>query len=212
MADFCYPTLGGMILKAALTGDLPYRDEIEKARLFDDGSDPFFISESWQIRDDFVRTHSFAIPCQEAISAIIGGGSAPILEVGAGTGLWAKFIADYGGRVVATDPTIAGNLSPYSQRVGRYYPVETLQADEAVKAYPDHDLLSVWPCLYADWIVEAARVLKPGRRIILVGELHGASNNPALVEFLTERCDLQRQLSIPTFDMLHDCLYIWRVR
>lgn len=52
-------------------------------------------------RYSWIKITSFAIPCQEAIEAI--GRAERVLEIGAGTGFWARLLANRGVDVVATD-------------------------------------------------------------------------------------------------------------
>ena len=60
-------------------------------------------------RNRYSRRFGYAIPCQEAVDAIIG--LDPFLEVGAGNGFWSYWLRVYGCNVVASDP----GLEAYSR-------------------------------------------------------------------------------------------------
>lgn len=120
---------------------------------------------SWFVRGPFTFFYSFALPSRETLQAITEH-TTRIVEVGAGSGFWASQLAMAGADVVATDIYEPGE---YAVRTP-WHPVERLDAVEATRQHPDRDVLMVWPPQGADWPLEIARNLAPGRLIIFIGE------------------------------------------
>lgn len=156
-------------------------------------------------RDALINACTFAIPCREAVDAIASGG--PVLECGAGTGFWAALIRRHGGDVVATDD-FSGH---YGQPFGRYHPVESATAEEAVQRHQDRHLLMVWPTLGSDWAFKAAKALAPGRMLYLIGEGGGGCvGDDSLFEYLEQNFEEVGDIAIPQWPGIHDRVSIFR--
>lgn len=160
------------------------------------------LSKQWLVRDRFVREYSFAIPCEEAVS-LIARRSPEIIELGAGTGFWAHLLAMAGVSIVATD-------SEPRQAFDVAY--EGLDAVDAVKAYPDRDVLCVWPSLGESWATRAAQAMAPGRTLYYVGEWCGCTADESFHEYLEDAFDEVMLVAIPVFVGVHDNLMIYRKR
>jgi hypothetical protein len=98
-----------------------------------------------------------ALPSAEATDYLRRHLRAPLLAVAAGIGFWAHCLHQvYGIETLATD-LHAPEDNPRFRRPG-WYPVQPMDALEALRRYPDHDLLGVClpPGLSLQQIYEAA--------------------------------------------------------
>jgi hypothetical protein len=165
------------------------------------------------VRDAFTRDYAFAIPCREAVEAFRR--SKAVLELGCGTGFWARVLAAAGIDVIATDHEGAAEISNHLQRVGGLAPkFEPMAASEAVARYPDRDVLLCWPYFTgpSEWDFEAVSRLAPGRLIYYIGEGRGGiTGTPRLHAFLGEGCRIIDQVEIPQFHGIRDGLTIYEV-
>lgn len=159
-----------------------------------------------EVRNWFIDRYSFAIPCREAIDAIASHG--PVLEVGAGSGLWAGILSRHVD-VVATD--LVTDVNQYRQQVGRWFPVQTMSAAEAVAAHPDRTVLMVWPSYSDRWAYDAARAMRPGSVLCYVGEgSYGCTGDDLFHRLRARRFDELDGVGIPQFTGLNDYLGIFR--
>src|ERR671925_199912 len=98
-----------------------------------------------------------------------------VVQIGAGTGYWARLLRDRGVDVVAFDiapPPSPDN--PWFAGVTPWYPVR--HGDEsAVDRFPERTLLLVWPTRAEDWGAAAVErfATAGGERLAFVGEAHG---------------------------------------
>jgi hypothetical protein len=98
-----------------------------------------------------------ALPSAEALDYVRGHLQAPLLIVAAGTGFWAHCLQQvHGIATIATD-LFAPEHNPRFHRPG-WYPVQTMDAVEALRRYPDHDVLGIClpPSLSLQQVYEAA--------------------------------------------------------
>lgn len=168
------------------------------------------ITEQMTLRRVFVEQLSFAIPCREVLDAIAAR-SRSIVEVGAGTGFWAKTIK--GNTDVDIIATNRGGSHGYKHENGRLFPVEPLSADDAVCQYPDRDVLMIWPSYTEGWAYRAANAMQPGRTLFYIGEDHGGCcANDAFFELLDESFEFLAHVPMPQFMGIHDELFIYRKR
>jgi len=128
---------------------------------------------SHENRQKYVREYSWSVPCEEALDAIIkfaDGGT--ILEIGSGTGLWAKLLQERGAKIIATD--IADNTHGHEKR---YCDIENIEAFSAIEKYNDCDVIMYsWPsygafwtgCSLATWIGKYFK-----NKLIYIGESYG---------------------------------------
>lgn len=94
-----------------------------------DGKDAIHVE--WQ---DLHKSHAYVCPDKPLLEELVSLG--PIVEIGAGTGYWARLISDMGGDVVAIDVR-ASKSSPWCA---------IIQGDERLlDQYPDRTLLMVRP-------------------------------------------------------------------
>lgn len=98
-----------------------------------------------------------ALPSAEALDYLSRHLRAPLLTVAAGIGFWAHCLHEVKGiETLATD-LFAPEQNPRFRRRG-WYPVQPMDACDALRRYPDHDLLGVClpPGLSLQQVYEAA--------------------------------------------------------
>lgn len=138
-------------------------------------------------------TFSFALPCDRALDAIARHcGPEGLVEIGAGTGLWAALLRRRGLAVHAYDQT---------ESASRFGPV-SLGGPESVPHHPGASLLLCWPPL-EDFdggtnmmAVDALRLLSGPGALLYVGEWRGATG---LVSQLSDRTVGAGMMSGPRF-------------
>jgi hypothetical protein len=89
-------------------------------------------------------TYAWAIPSEEALDLIAQHG--PIVEIGAGTGYWARLLAGRGVDIICYDmyPPIVDELNGWHDKAGLFYPVNG-GGPEIAAEHPDRTLLLCWP-------------------------------------------------------------------
>lgn len=153
-----------------------------------------------QQRQQVISRIGFGIPCHEAIAACVG---TPLIEAGAGSGFWSALIAHYGGDVIACDTGQGAGRGTF--KIGRYFDVQQMSAEDMIQQNPDRDLLMVWPTLNGEWATAAARMLTPGRRLYLVSEgLGGCVGAASLFRLLETGFEFDRRIDIPRWPYMHD--------
>lgn len=100
------------------------------------------------VRSPACQLYSWAIPDQEAVDFLAGLG--PIVEIGAGTGYWARCITEAGGDVIAYD-LCGGEMGTDVQenhwhRDDSWHWFDVQEGGpEVAAAHPDRALLLCWP-------------------------------------------------------------------
>jgi hypothetical protein len=130
---------------------------------------------SSQARADAVQRYAFATPTDEAVQAIKQAATSGVVELGAGTGYWARLLHDAGVDVMAFD------LHPPPFLKNEFFPAATpwfpvMPGDErAVARFPNRLLLLVWPTQDETWPATALRVFHGagGDQVAVVGEGSG---------------------------------------
>ena len=151
-----------------------------------DGRDP-------AAREDLVRRYSFAIPDEHALERARDASPHGILEIGAGTGYWAKMLSNVGVEVVAVDPEPApSDKSIWFAGIAPWAPVEVGDHTSAAR-YGDRTLLLVWPTHDETWGSDAvsAYAAAGGTCVVYVGEPPGGRTGDAVLHALLgglDRC------------------------
>lgn len=118
---------------------------------------------------------AFARPTSAALQAIASASPEGVVEIGAGTGYWARCLHDRGVDVVAFDVAPPPSVdNPWFAGLTPWYPVQV--GDEtAVDPYPRRTLLLVWPTRNEDWGADVARRFATvgGACLAFVGEPAG---------------------------------------
>ena len=123
------------------------------------------------VRARAIARYALAVPTEDALAAIATHAPHGVVEVGAGTGYWARLLAERGISVVAFD--VAPPPDPNNQFFAGAEPWYSVESgDERVAAaHADRTLLLVWPTRES-WPTEALRLYAAagGERVAYVGE------------------------------------------
>ncbi|MDQ6879096.1 MAG: class I SAM-dependent methyltransferase [Candidatus Dormibacteraeota bacterium] len=142
-----------------------------------------------QIRDYLSRKYAFGVPGNSALDCLAQYG--PLVEIGAGTGYWARCLRERGVDIVAYDvmgdswrswfrPSILAETRhggtravvarPHPQRVEPVLWTEVLEGGpEVLRCHPARTLLLCWPDPWSGFD-EASLLAYPGERVAVVGE------------------------------------------
>jgi hypothetical protein len=181
-------------------------------------------------RDQFIREFGFAVPTREALDRICA--FSPLLEIGAGSGAWARLLALRGADIIATDLNVESFATYRGERWERwvwektYHPVLPLAGKTAVRRWPERNVFCCWPSLGQTWLRQAARAMLPGRALLVVREDATADERTwnyverhfkPVVNYLEEirAGDLEighwvdNTVELPNWHFLHDQLEVW---
>jgi hypothetical protein len=162
----------------------------------------------FEVREEFIKRYGFAILTREAIEAIRPYG--PLLEIGAGSGYWAYELTNYGIDVIATDNLTEnfgwfreGKTTKQERWKKHYIEIEKLEAVDAVRKYPNRNLLIVWPSYGGSWAADALEVFT-GQVVVYMGEWGDACAEDRFFDLLDQRFSDQVWIRMPHFWGLHD--------
>lgn len=200
-----------------MSGWNPYLDELRNEWDFEDvgmsSMNGFSMlrwdGDEYQGRFDLIHRYAFAIPDDRALDVIAS--YAPIVEIGAGNGYWARCLRERGVDVIAYDSF----GEEYSRHfAGRHMWTDVLVGTHRdVRRHPDRTLLLVWPSLNERWAEHAVRTHRAhgGRHVIYVGEGHGGCTAD---DSFHRRLDRQYvdvgEVDIPVWFGIHDRLTVHR--
>lgn len=157
--------------------------------------------DSFKLRDECMKKYAWAIPTELIIKTIAF--CSPIIEIGAGTGYWAKLIAERGAEVVAFDDC----SSHYTEKdYGTHYKVEW-GSDKMIRHYPNHTLFLCWPPM-TDMALECAQQYK-GDTILYVGEYKACNANDAFFDYMSKNFEVRATMNMPQWGGLHDDFTIY---
>jgi hypothetical protein len=155
-------------------------------------------------RKAFVAAFAWAVPTKHAIeriAAFVAGRK--LLEVCAGAGLWARLLSGRGVDVVATDG------APIA--AAAHFPVETLEAREAVECYADQQALMLcWPPFKDECGFRALEAFK-GDCLIYAGDTR-FTGEARLHDLIETSWELEEQIALPTWPGISDSLYLYKRR
>lgn len=155
-------------------------------------------------RNDFVTDFSFTIPYYEIVQKVAS--YSPIVEIGAGSGYWARCLTEAGADVLAYDSFPPGEHSPWEWQKGNpwfddsWYGI--IKGDESAAAdHPERTLFMAWPMPQSPMAYNAliSYMNSGGRTLIYIGDPHPASSGDEHFYKL-----LYKQREIETLD-----LYSW---
>jgi hypothetical protein len=175
-------------------------------------------------RDQFIREFGFGVPTREALDRICA--FSPLLEIGAGSGAWARLLAMRGADIIATDPHVESFVHVVVKGVERWtwekmhHPVLPLAGKTAVRRWRTRNVFCCWPSLSQTWLRQAARAMLPGRALIVVREDATADQRTwgyvehhfkPVGESRThgEEQWIDNSLELPNWGYLHDHLEVW---
>lgn len=161
-------------------------------------------------RKTLVQEFAWAIPSNNAIEKIKSY-SQKIIEIGAGSGYWAKLLADEGVDVIAFDDrSFTGdrdNIWLY-EKTALHYPVG-VGSVEMIAANPDRDLLLCWPDYDSDFAFQALKEFKSGI-FFYIGEDEGGCTGCDEFHEELKKLELLEVIGIPNWHGIRDALYIYR--
>jgi hypothetical protein len=164
---------------------------------------------NYRTREKFINRYGFAVLYRAAIEAMRP--YAPLLEIGAGSGYWTYELRKYGVDCIATD-TMDGQYGFFEENgevtsrrwTHHYTHIEILNSVEAVRKYPNRNILTVWPDYGAPWAADALDIFT-GQVVIYMGEGHGnATADDRFHELLDERFGDQGAIPMPHFEYSYD--------
>lgn len=130
------------------------------------------IGRQHPLRQQLVRRYAYGIPTEESLDAIAAVSPAGVVELGAGTGYWARLLHDRGVDVVAYDcwPPSTGSNQFVDDMVS-WFPVQAGDEHE-LAAHAERTLLLVWPTWNEAWPGEAVATFHQagGTTLVFVGE------------------------------------------
>ena len=169
------------------------------------GVDPIWWAERSLTQEDrrrsFIARYTWSVPTREAISAIAGFvAQRTVVEVCAGSGLWAWLLGSAGVKVYATDGSpVAG---------ATYVDVEMVEAEHAVGAHLEAGaLLLCWPPMRDSCAVRALRAFA-GDQLIYAGDVRFTAD-AAFHELLRREWLLRRRLLLPSWPGLDDAVSLY---
>jgi hypothetical protein len=135
------------------------------------------------VRQRLVRRYAYGIPTDEVLDAIAAASPGGVVELGAGTGYWARLLHDRSVDVVAFDvaPSADGH-NLFVDDAEAWFPVRRGDAD-TVAAHAHRTLLLVWPTWNETWAGDAAADFHAvgGEWLVYVGEGPGGlTGDPTL--------------------------------
>jgi hypothetical protein len=164
--------------------------------------------DAYRVRSKGVSEFAFSVPTDEAIDAIVR--VAPrIVELGAGTGYWAKLLWEAGADVIAYDNSEDEKNGYCEQKIGRWFQVQFGDVQDLAK-HADRALLLGWPPYSAPTACDALE-LWSGDVLIYVGEYAGGCTaNDAFFAQIDAQFDTVEDIAIPQWDGIHDYVGIYR--
>lgn len=132
-------------------------------------------------RNDFVTEYCFTIPYYDVLAKVAS--CSPIVEIGAGSGYWARCLSKMGADVVAYDSLPPGEQTPGEwDRCNPWFDdswYNIIEGDESAAAdHPDRALFMAWPVPMNPMAYNALSCYKKagGKTIIYIGDPHPASS------------------------------------
>ena len=124
------------------------------------------------VRQWLVRRYAYGIPNDDALELIAAVSPRGVVELGAGTGYWARLLHDRGVDVVAYDRWPPGSgANRFVDDDMQWFPVQ-VGDERTVARHADRTLLLVWPTWNETWPADAVAVFHAagGASLVFVGE------------------------------------------
>ncbi|WP_051899358.1 hypothetical protein [Sciscionella sediminilitoris] len=156
------------------------------------------------------RHYAWAIPNDEALTAINSHAPHGLVELGAGNGYWASLLRERDVDVLAYDPAPPG--TPSDSHDGHAWSEVLTGNHTAIDHHGDRTLLLVWPSYDKPWAAEAVQRYT-GNTVCYVGEPAGGCTGDArLHELLGDqsRFTVIDTVPIPQWFGFNDTLHIYQ--
>ena len=160
---------------------------------------------------DYATAHwAWAVLDDNAVRTLVE--HSPIVEIGAGTGYWARLAAEAGADIVAYDsrPPVAGRkkVVAWAIETGTCFPVRR-GGPGMVRFHQDRTLFLCWPPHSHDMAFDSLRQYM-GSTLIYVGENGGCTANDRFHEMLDRDWEFAKVVAIPQWHGLHDRMFIFK--
>lgn len=150
------------------------------------------------VKEAAVSKYAWAVPNDHAIQALVL--HSPIVEIGAGTGYWARMVSIAGGYIVAYDKKV---------RKPAYFDVQ-LGGPEKILLHQDQTLFLCWPP-YATSLAADCLKVYTGKTVIYVGEGDGGcTGDDAFHTALEREWEEVVRIFIPQWVGIHDRMYVYK--
>ena len=154
----------------------------------------------FEARTNLVSRFAWAIPNDAAIRAIAR--YSPIVEMGAGTGYWARCLTEAGAEVTCYDQSPGQNDQAWHPVMAGQPPVLVNHREAA--------LLLCWPPYNSSMAYQAVK-FHGGRILCYVGEgPGGCTGDEAFHEYVGNHYEEVESIAIPQYDGLRDALFIYQ--
>lgn len=162
----------------------------------------------FQARNDLVSKYAWAIPSEEALSAIVA--FSPLIEIGAGTGYWASLLHMLGADVLCFDTSPPETTSNHWHKGATHWHPVNVGGPEVISKYPERTLFLCWPPYDDDMAIDCLRAYV-GDAVVYIGEgAGGCTGNDAFHDTLSRGFQEEVTVDIPQYHGIHDCLTIYR--
>jgi hypothetical protein len=154
--------------------------------------------------------YSEAIPNLDALNALLDLG--PLLEIGSGTGYWARLLRDLGSDVIASD-VADSDLRRWSTRTATPW-TEMVTSDHRIALqYPTRTLFVCWPPRPNGFVPELLNIA-PQTLLALItdGPSSLGTHVDPLYTLLARDWHLLRRVATPTWPYRTDGLMLWQRR
>ena len=157
------------------------------------------------IRHELVVKYSWAIPNEEAINVITK--YSPVVEIGCGTGYWARLLVENGCEITPVDKYIKNN--PYEHEIKWTHILEG-DEDELTETPSDTNLFLCWPPYDEPIAYNCLKKFK-GKYLIYVGENRGGCTaTDDFFDELESNWEKIETVCIPRWAGIHDTLKVYK--
>jgi len=177
-----------------------------------------YLKPMWlSAREAYIRWFWYSIPCLEAVDALRRHfAGSRVVDAGAGTGYWSSIMRRFvpGITVVPCDNRngkfnrkfAKGTTSSFGFRAVRVKKIDALRMITSSK-----NVFMSWPVYDCDFGYRVARRISQGRLLILISEGRGGCcGNDKLFDYLETAYVKIDEVTIPTFEGIHDCMDVFR--
>ena len=156
-------------------------------------------------RVNYIRNFGFSIPCVEALDELAK--LEPLLEVGAGTGMWSLLLKRRGVDVWSTDKNVGD--SGYYLTAGCYDLDERIDGIAAARKYPHLNIFCSWPPRDS-WLATVIEEMDSGISIAHIADRDCCANERFYQILKSDFEEIETGVIIPQFRGLHDEFQVWK--
>ena len=168
------------------------------------------VLSDYERRTEFTHKYSWSIPTEEALATIAK--YAPVVEIGAGTGLWAAMLRARGVDILAYDahpPYPDSEANAWHRNVKMFTHIE-VGGPEKAELYPNRSLMLSWPP-YDEPMASDCLAYYSGPHVIYIGEGSGGCTGDELFhDTLYKEFEEIESVRLPQWHGIHDYLSVWR--